>query len=208
MGCRHVGLFTFAHSPKHIELYRRFGFWPRFLTAVMRRPSPPAPPATASGATLGSLPEGARSEVLAACRALTDEVFAGLDLEREIAAVGRLGLGETVLVGTEDALDGFAVCHLGGGTEAGEGVCLVKFGAVWPGAGASERFARLLEACEALAAQRGLAHVDAGVNLARVGAYRLMAARGYRTWLQGVAMHRPNEPGYSHAGAWVVDDWR
>ena len=36
-GNRHLGLFTFSHSPKHIELYRRYGFWPRFLTAVMNK---------------------------------------------------------------------------------------------------------------------------------------------------------------------------
>ena len=32
---RETGLFTFAHSPKHIGLYQKFGFWPRFLTAIM-----------------------------------------------------------------------------------------------------------------------------------------------------------------------------
>jgi GNAT superfamily N-acetyltransferase len=207
-GCRHVGLFTFPHSPKHVELYRRFGFWPRSLTAVMRRRVLLGTAATGGCETLRSLPDGQQADALAACRAVADEVFAGLDLGREIAAVGSLGLGETVLLGAPDALDGFAVCHLGAGTEAGEGVCKVKFGAVRSGAGAADRFTRLLDACEALAAQRGLPHVDAGVNFARVGAYRLLAERGYRTWLQGVAMHRPNEPGYSHAAAWVIDDWR
>ena len=206
--CRHVGLFTFAHSPKHVELYRRYGFWPRSLTAVMRQVVPPGSAAAADCATVGSLPEGQQAEARAACRELADQVFPGLDLGSEISAVARLGLGETVLVGAPDALDGFAVCHLGSGTEAGDGVCLVKFGAVRPGGGADDRFARLLSACEALAARRGLPHVDAGVNLAREGAYRLLVDRGYRTWLQGVAMHRPNEPGYSHADAWVVDDWR
>jgi GNAT superfamily N-acetyltransferase len=34
---RHEGLFTFAHSPKHIALYQHFGFWPRFLTAIMSK---------------------------------------------------------------------------------------------------------------------------------------------------------------------------
>src|SRR5262249_45223495 len=33
----HAGLFTFATSPKHIGLYQRFGFWPRFLTFVMEK---------------------------------------------------------------------------------------------------------------------------------------------------------------------------
>ncbi|WP_222852400.1 GNAT family N-acetyltransferase [Streptomyces piniterrae] len=37
-GNRHLGLFTFSHSPKHLELYRKYGFWPRFLTAIMKKP--------------------------------------------------------------------------------------------------------------------------------------------------------------------------
>ena len=37
-GTKHVGLFTFSHSPKHLGLYQKFGFWPWFLTAVMSKP--------------------------------------------------------------------------------------------------------------------------------------------------------------------------
>lgn len=206
-GCRHLGLFTFAHSPKHVELYRRYGFWPRSLTAVMRR-NVPSDPTAERWSTLRSLPDSQQARAVVACRAVADEVHDGLDLGREITAAGRLGLGETVLLGDPDALDGFAVCHLGSGTEAGEGVCYVKFGAVRPGAGAAARFSRLLDACEALAVQRRVPVVEAGMNMARVGAYTLLVDRGYRTGLQGVTMHRPNEPGYSHAAAWVVDDWR
>lgn len=207
-GCRHAGLFTFAHSPKHVELYRRFGFWPRSLTAVMRRQVPPGTTTGERWQTLRALPEGQQAGAIVACRAVADEVFGGLDLGQAITAADRLGLGETVLLGDPDALDGFAVCHLGSGTEAGEGVCYVKFGAVRPGTGAATRFGRLLDACEALAVQRRVPLVEAGVNLARVGAYTLLVDRGYRTGLQGVTMHRPNEAGYSHAAAWVIDDWR
>jgi GNAT superfamily N-acetyltransferase len=35
---RHAGLFTFAHSAKHVALYQKFGFDARFLTAIMSRP--------------------------------------------------------------------------------------------------------------------------------------------------------------------------
>jgi GNAT superfamily N-acetyltransferase len=34
---KHAGLFTFANSPKHIGLYQKFDFWPRFLTAIMSK---------------------------------------------------------------------------------------------------------------------------------------------------------------------------
>ncbi len=34
-GLRHTGLFTFPHSAKHVGLYQKFGYWPRYLTAIM-----------------------------------------------------------------------------------------------------------------------------------------------------------------------------
>jgi GNAT superfamily N-acetyltransferase len=213
MGCfeswgnKHLGLFTFSHSPKHLELYRRYGFWPRFLTAVMRKP------VTASGSIPGRVLYGELSAAdqtgyLSSCRSLTDSVYEGLDLEREIVAVHAQGLGDTVLLPGESGLDGLAVCHCGPGTEAGADVCFVKFGAVRLGRQAGDRFEQLLDACEQLAAERGLGQLEAGMNLARQDAYQRMVARGFRTGLQGVAMHRPNEPGYSHADAYVIDDWR
>src|SRR3954452_20073086 len=32
---QHAGLFTFAHSAKHVALYQKYGFYSRFLTAIM-----------------------------------------------------------------------------------------------------------------------------------------------------------------------------
>ncbi|MGC0372593.1 GNAT family N-acetyltransferase [Streptomyces sp. SAI-229] len=205
---RHLGLFTFSHSPKHLELYRRYGFWPRFLTAVMRKRVTAS--AVVPGRVLyGGLTAAERPDALGLARALTGAVHEGLSLEREITAVQAQGLGDTVLLeGAGSGLDGLAVCHCGAGSEAGEDVCFVKFGAVRPGPDAADRFERLLDACEQLAAEKGLGQLDAGTNLARQDAYRRMADRGFRTWLQGVTMHRPNEPGYSHPDAYVIDDWR
>lgn len=213
MGCfetwgnSHLGLFTFAHSPKHLELYRRYGFWPRFLTAVMRKPVE-ARGAVPGRVTYAELPAAERPDYLNACRALTDAVYEGLDLEREIVATHAQGPGDTVLLPGESGLDGLAVCHCGPGTEAGADVCFVKFGAVRPGRQAGDRFERLLDACEQLAAERGLGQLEAGMNLGRPDAYQRMVARGFHTGMQGVTMHRPNEPGYSHPDAYVIDDWR
>lgn len=36
LGARQCGLFTFAHSPKHLGLYQRFRFWPQYLTCIQR----------------------------------------------------------------------------------------------------------------------------------------------------------------------------
>lgn len=203
----HLGLFTFSHSPKHLELYRRYGFWPRFLTAVMRK-QVAAPGWVPNRVTYAELSAADQADYLSACRSLTDSVYEGLDLQREIVAVHAQGLGDTVLLPGESGLDGLAVCHCGPGSEAGTDVCLVKFGAVRPGGQAGDRFERLLDACEQLAAERGLSQIEAGMNLARPDAYQRMVARGFRTGLQGVTMHRPNEPGYSHSDAYVIDDWR
>ncbi|MGX1159409.1 ribosomal protein S18 acetylase RimI-like enzyme [Arthrobacter sp. SLBN-100] len=213
MGCfeswgnNHLGLFTFSHSPKHLELYRRYGFWPRFLTAVMRKQVAPSG-SMPIHVTYADMSAAEQAEYISACRTLTDSVYVGLDLEREITAVHAQGLGDTVLLQGESGLDGLAVCHCGPGSEAGSDVCFVKFGAVRPGRQAGDRFERLLDACEQLASERGMRQLEAGMNLGRPDAYQRMVARGFRTGLQGVTMHRPNEPGYSHSDAYVIDDWR
>jgi predicted N-acetyltransferase YhbS len=207
-GVSHAGLFTFADSAKHVWTYGKFGFYPRFLTAIM------AAPARAVSSSLpvsrhSSLPEGQRRDAEAAARELCEELYPGLDLGAEIRTVTARGVGDTVLLWDGDSrLAGFAVCHIGAGTEAGEGSCLVKFGAVRPGPAAGERFTALLDACRDLAAATGIANLVAGVNTAREEAYRAMHAHGFKTIIQGIAMHRPNEPGYSRPGLYVLDDWR
>lgn len=203
----HTGLFTFAHSPKHIHLYRKYGFWPRFLTAVMSKATAHSE-RTPEGVWYSALGEDQRAESLAACRELTDSIFAGLDVTAEMASVASQRLGETILLYGDSRLDGLAICHCGPGTEAGNGACYVKFGAVRSGKNARSRFERLLNACESLALERGLDRVVAGMNLARAAAYRTLADRGFRADFQGVAMKRPNEPGYNRPDTYVIDDWR
>jgi predicted N-acetyltransferase YhbS len=203
---RQAGLFTFAHSVKHIGLYQKFGFWPQFLTAVMQKPID-GPPPECDPDTYAQCYEGERGGVLRECAVLTGAIFDGLDLAHEIRSVHAQELGDTVLVYDGEDLCGFAVCHLGAG-EAGSGACYVKFAAARPGPDAADRFERLLDACEAIAGRRGLQQVIAGVNLARHYAYRRLLARGYRTRMQGVIMQRPNEPGYCREDVYAIDDLR
>lgn len=84
----------------------------------------------------------------------------------------------------------------------------VKFAAVRPGAEAPRRFARLLDACEALAVRAGCKEIVAGVNTARHEAYRQLIDRGFRAFMEGIAMLRPNEPGYNRPDCFVIDDLR
>ncbi len=208
-GVRHAGLFTFAESAKHVGLYGKFGFHPRFLTAIMAAPAGTAEPAL-RWSRYSALSDADRRDVETAARALTEQLYDGLDLRGEIRTVTARNLGDTLLLWEGDSrLAGFAICHWGPASEAGEGCCLVKFGAVRPGPSGEERFAALLDGCAALGQTIGMQDVLAGVNLAREEAYRHMLACGLSHPDPGrAAMHRPNEPGYSRPGLYVLDDWR
>ena len=147
----HNGLYTFPHSPKHLHLYQKFGFWPRFLTALMSLPVGEAAPDAHCNRYSEARPEQQES-LRRACHEVTDSIYEGLNVEREIRAAEEQRLGDTVLIWDGAKLAGLAVCHCGPGTEAGNGVCYAKFGAVRPGPEAAGNFQRLLDACLALAA--------------------------------------------------------
>lgn len=205
---QHLGLFTFPNSPKHLGLYQKFGYWPRSLIAVMTKPLARSVVPT-QWSRLSKLPTSEHAGAVRACREVTDSVYDGLNVEREIRAVDSQAIGDSVLIPDDAALAGFGVCHYGPGSEAEtKEMCVVKFGAVRGGPGAGERFERLLDACEALAADQGHTQLVACVNTGRHEAYRRMLARGFRVDFTGIAMHRHNAPGYDRPDVFVVDDWR
>jgi GNAT superfamily N-acetyltransferase len=206
---RHAGLFTFANSTKHVSLYQKFGFWPRFLTSIMELPVQTEPASDSTRwARFSDLSVGDKQLCVLACRKLTNSIYEGLDVEREIRAVDHQKLGDTVLTWRGGELAGFAVCHAGAGTEAGSGKCYVKFGAVRSGSDAPVEFRRLLEAGREFAHSRGAEKLAAGVNLARLEAYHEMLQAGFRTTMQGVAMQRNADPGYNRSEVFLIDDWR
>ncbi len=210
-GVRHTGLFTFSHSAKHVGLYQKFGYWPGYLTAIMTRTPEASSTARSEPANapvlLSTVRKSDRDQAIQACGKLTHKLYKGLDLSDEIRAVLAQRTGDVVLTYTRGVLDAFAVCLNGSGSEGGAKTCYIKFAAARGGAGAGERFDKLLDACEAFASARG-ASIEAGVNLAREDAYRRMRAHGYRVAMQGVAMQRPHVDGFNRADAYVIDDWR
>jgi GNAT superfamily N-acetyltransferase len=207
-GTRLVGLFTFAHSAKHVALYQKYGFYARFLTAIMSTPAVPGKKKPAGWSRFSELNETQQAEALRSCRNLTDTLYSGLDLTGEIRATHARGVGDTVLLEGAGGIAAFAVCHYGPRSEAGADFCFVKFGAVRDGPSVEQDYRRLLDACEALAVAVRMLKLLVGVNMARHEAYRHLVARGFRTEIQGVAMHRHNDPGYSRAGVYIIDDWR
>jgi GNAT superfamily N-acetyltransferase len=206
-GVTHAGLFTFAESAKHVNLYQKFGFWPRFLTALMERPAAENS-GSAAWTRFGELPESEKPKCLQACEELTNSIYEGLDVGREIRAVDNQHLGDTVLTWDGSRLAGFAVCHSGAGTEAGSGKCYIKFGAVRSGPYSTLEFRRLLAASSEFGVSRGTNLLTAGMNLARLGAYREMLQAGFRSTRQGVAMERHGKAGYNRPEVFLIDDWR
>ena len=204
---RQAGLFTFAASPKHLGLYQKRGFWPGSLTVVAAKATGPRAPGSHSLVSQ-ELKDG-QGDVLDEIRGLTDQVFRGLDLGREVGAVLEQGIGDTVLLRREGSLEGMGVCHCGAGSEAGSDTCHVKFAAVRPGEGAPGRFERLVDACESFAAGSGLRRLEAGINTGRLDAYRRLLARGFRAEQIGVSMLlRPEEPHFGTPVDYVIDDLR
>jgi GNAT superfamily N-acetyltransferase len=208
-GVTHAGLFTFATSTKHVSLYQKFGFWPRFLTALMEFPlGGEAAPESGQWTRFSALTAGQKESCLSDCREVTDSIYSGLDLELEIRSVDHQKLGDTLLLSNGSRLVGFAVCHAGAGTEAGSGKCYLKFGAVRCGPNAPREFRRLIEASRDFARQRGAVKLSAGVNCARIGAYQEMLRAGFRSTAQGVVMELNGNPGYNRPEVLLVDDWR
>jgi len=200
---RSIGLFTFAHSPKHLGLYQKFGFWPRSLTLLMSKTADANDPSP-GGLEFSKVTERDQRTILNRCRRLTDSVYEGLDLEREILSVRKQELGETILIQDAGRVVGLAICHCGAGTEAGKDTCYVKFGV----ANSETAFDTLLDAVQGLAVEKGLTAILAGVNMACVKAAKKTFARGFRTDFQGALMLRPNEPALDKFDSFVICDLR
>ncbi len=209
-GNQHLGLFTFAHSPKHMALYQKFGFWPRDLIALMGREIVGWQDEVQADVTrFSEVAPGARQRFLDDCREVSEANFSGLDLSREIEEVQRQRLGDVLLISRGSQAAAFAVCHAGAGTEAGSGVCYIKFAAVRPDSHAEENLAALLRACREHASSRGVTKLTTGVNLARRETFRTLVNLGFRIAMQGVAMETGDSfAGYNRAGVYILDDWR
>ena len=207
LGARHIAFFTLAESTKHIALYQKFGYWPRFLTAIMTRPieghETPAVSTRYSG-----LVGRDQMHWLDACRTLTNEVRDGLDLTAEIRTAHGHGHGDTILLAEGSRVEGVAHCEYGPKSPAGAGSCLIRFAAIRPDTENEMRFDQLISACTRLAADEGLKQVVACVNASRPKAYLRLLSLGFRAQRNGVTMHSPNEDAYNHNASYILDDLR
>lgn len=205
----HSGAMTFANSPKHVNLYRKFGYHPRFLIPVLSKKLE-SPPTTNSKLIWSSYSECVEDQekYLDECNKVTNTVYPGLDLGFEIKTVHKMNFGETLILFDENKVVGFAICHCGSDTEAGNDKCYIKFGAVKANSDAQVNFMNLLNACEELALSKGLSILTGGVNAGRYNAYQSMLKQNFSIDFLGVCLHRPNDDAYNVANRYVIDDWR
>ena len=207
----HSGAMTFANSPKHINLYRKFGYHPRFLIPVMSKKIKSKSIPSNSKFTWSRYSECKENhdKYLEGCNQVANTVYPGLDLELEIKAVNKMNYGETVILFNENKeIAGFAICHCGMNTEAGNEKCYIKFGTVKANSDAQSNFMNLLKACEELAVAKGLSILTGGVNAGRYNAYQSMLNQNSCIDFLGVSLHQPNNDAYNIADRYVIDDWR
>lgn len=153
---------------------------------------------------------GEKANIISKCRELSNGIYPGLDLAKELSSVDTQMLGDTIFLEhpNNKGIVAYAICHVGPGTEAGSGNCYLKFGAVKKAENSCRFFDELLDACAEYAASQNVSRLTAGVNTGRHSAYKRMIDRHFRTELQGIAMQRPNESAYNLPEIYVVDDWR
>lgn len=213
-GCRVMAGFTFSDSPGHLDFFRRNAIQPGPLTLLMTLGLPRAEGTGAAvgagdGSRLGLLPPGQQEDALRQADALTDSLFPGLSLAREMAHVREHGLGETVLLFEGSRLEGLAVLHAGPGSEADAGCVESKFAFVRPGSGSDTRWDRLLSAAEDFGTGIGAKRLTVGTSLVDSRGYRLLTSRGYVAGFAGVSLFLDGDPGYKTAAhALSFEDWR
>lgn len=205
-GMRRTVLFTFPDSLKHVGLYRSLGFHPGTMNLLAVAP---AQAARIDGVLLFSREWGDnRAALLAECDSLTRDIDADLHLSAEIEVLLDKGLGEVVALRRDGRLQGFALCHVGAGSEGGSAALYVKFAAHRPDGDGKSGFADLMAAVRDHALSVGVPSVMAGMNAARRQAFDCLSAAGFKPVVHGLTMHRGLGEGWDHADAWVIDDWR
>ena len=202
-----ICFFTFSQSPKHLHFYQKFGFMPHFLTSICAK-SVSQKQQQLQSIRYSQISPEQQKQYLQASQKLTNNIYSGLDLHSEILAVENQRLGDTLFIGENTNLEGFAICHYGPGTEAGSDTCYIKFGAVNSEKKGSDRLAKLLNECEIFSNIMGMSKLVLGINTGRQQAYLKILNMGFKIDILGVAMHNPNEVGYNNPDTYVIDDLR
>jgi predicted N-acetyltransferase YhbS len=211
------GLVTYPHSAKHLALFHKFGYKPKSLTAIMSRAldragSRPLLPRAPKGALTvrrySGLEETKKKAALGRFHRVTNAIYRGMDLAKEVEIVDGLALGDTLLLERGADLVGFAVYHTPGVSEAPMGALYVKYLAIDPRHRKAEHLEQFVASIEDLAQEQGLARVILPVHLRYWLAYSTLVKCGYQVDLTMVRMQKGKPEDYEDPADLVLDDWR
>eukprot|EP01084_Bolivina_argentea_P096633 173720_1 len=217
---RSYGLFTFPTSTKHLYLYNKKGFKPRYLTPILSKSVECSD--TISHEYEYNIFDSKtfdtsynRDELISLCKNVTNDIHKGLDVSIEINGVLDLGLGYIAIVRNKksDFIDGFSIVHYGAGSEAGSNKSYIKFASCRNAKG----FQVLLNVIELYSRKIGMKEICGGMNMGRDQAFDVMTKQcKYKyTPLIGVALERNSDmflnseyQGYNKSNVFIIDDWR
>ncbi len=211
------GIVTYPNSPKHLAFYHKFGYKPKGLVAVtsraLERGHAAMPAARSTRPALAvrrfsALEEAKKKVMMLKFRKITNGIYRGLDLGKEVEIVDGLALGDTLLLENGRDLVGFAVCHTPGVSEAPAGALYVKFLAVDGAWRRPECFDALVSGLEHFAQESGLHRAILPVYTGYFAAYQGLLERGYQVDFTMVRMKRGKQEDYEDPADFVLDDWR
>ena len=208
------GVITYPTSSKHLALYHKFGYHPKALTALMSRVLDRSAPRPATKLARGPLTvlrfsrleETRKKAALGRMHRITNAVYRGLDVSKEVEIVDGLALGDTLLLERGRDLVGFAILHTPGVSEAPSGTLYVKYMAIDPAQKRVEHLEQFVAAVEDLGL--GVQRVVLPVYLRYWLAYSTLLRCGYQVDFTMLRMQKGKQEDYEDATHLVLDDWR
>src|SRR5881628_311905 len=198
------GVITYPTSPKHLALYHKFGYHPKALTALMSRVLDRSAPRPATKLARGPLTvlrfsrleETRKKAALGRMHRITNAVYRGLDVSKEVEIVDGLALGDTLLLERGRDLVGFAVVHTPGVSEAPSGTLYVKYMAIDPAQKRVEHLEQFVAAVEDLGLELGVQRVALPVYLRYWLAYSTLLRCGYQVDFTMLRMQKGKQEDY------------
>src|SRR5438034_350158 len=210
------GVMTYPTSPKHLAPHPKFGYRPKALTALMSRALDRSAPRPATKLARGPLTvlrfsrleETRKKAALGRMHRITNAVYRGLDVSKEVEIVDGLALGDTLLLERGRDLVGFAVLHTPGVSEAPSGTLYVKYMAIDPAQKRVEHLEQFVAAVEDLGHELGVQRVALPVYLRYWLAYSTLVRCGYQVDFTMLRMQKGKQEDYEDPTHLVLDDWR
>jgi predicted N-acetyltransferase YhbS len=210
------GVMTYPTSPKHLALYHKFGYHPKALTALMSRVLDRGAPRPATKLARGPLTvqrfsrleETRKKAALGRMHRITNTLYRGLDVGKEVEIVDGLALGDTLLLERGRDLVGFAVLHTPGVSEAPSSTLYVKYMAIDPAQKRVEHLEQFVAAVEDLGLELGVQRVALPVYLRYWLAYSTLLRCGYQVDFTMLRMQKGKQEDYEDPTHLVLDDWR